>query len=802
MFALAVSVLNTGAPMRPSGGAAPFLSVAESTPGDVEETPPAVLDPEATVDLEWDTPVQGADALDALGDALPAVAAHNGLTAEQLSATLTSDATVGVDPTGALFAAENEALHDHGTAEGATEHAGHAGEAGAVTEEAADYVSLQSLAQEDQSNVETAEAVADLSDTFALHSNLGAQRTIFLDFDGHTVSGTAWNDLYGVADGFQRGYSQDSDYTTFNTAELNHIQQVWAYVAEDYSAFDVDVTTEDPGTAAIERSNSSDLVYGARALISSTTTFPSSCGTSCAGIAYIGNFDAASNHAYYQTAWIKASTYTTNAPAMALVVSHEIGHNGGLYHTAGQTDSYYSGHDNWGPIMGAPYTRAVTQWTDQDDTRMARDASQSGPDITVLNLNGLTSRTDEAAGTITSAPTVSDSGASGFVTSSSDVDVWKLGACSGSATVVATPAAQGPNVDLKLTILSSAGATLATNDPTSSSTGSWASGTLVATGMDATASVTNSGVLYAQVQGTGVTSRYSAYGSVGAYTLTWSCAGTTTSTVANTVLPAITGTAQVGQTLTASAGTWTPSSGVSFTYQWLADGVALSGASTSTLALTSTHLGKKISVRVTGSRTGYESASATSAQTAAVVPACVFSDVTSGHVFQTEICWLAASGVTTGYSDGTFRPSQSVLREQVAAFLYRFMNGGANPSTSDPVATFSDVASSHVFTRHIRWLTDEEITTGYSDNTFRPSQPVRREQVAAFLYRLAGSPTFSVTSCGLTDVPSSHVFAKEICWLKSTGITTGYSDNTFRPSQPVLREQIAAFLYRFDAKGY
>jgi len=81
-------------------------------------------------------------------------------------------------------------------------------------------------------------------------------------------------------------------------------------------------------------------------------------------------------------------------------------------------------------------------------------------------------------------------------------------------------------------------------------------------------------------------------------------------------VPKITGTAKVGQTLTAVAGSWTR--GASFTYQWLANGAPISGATTSKLKLTNAHAGKKISVTVTGSKPGYLEASETSSQTASV----------------------------------------------------------------------------------------------------------------------------------------------------------------------------------------
>lgn len=78
--------------------------------------------------------------------------------------------------------------------------------------------------------------------------------------------------------------------------------------------------------------------------------------------------------------------------------------------------------------------------------------------------------------------------------------------------------------------------------------------------------------------------------------------------------PSISGTAAVGNTLTAQAGAWT--AGTSFTYAWTVDGAA--AGSSSTFAVTAAHVGKRVAVKVTGARTGYVTASAASSSTGTV----------------------------------------------------------------------------------------------------------------------------------------------------------------------------------------
>lgn len=122
--------------------------------------------------------------------------------------------------------------------------------------------------------------------------------------------------------------------------------------------------------------------------------------------------------------------------------------------------------------------------------------------------------------------------------------------------------------------------------------------------------------------------------------------------------------------------------------------------------------------------------------------------------------------------------------------------------------TFADVPYTHVFLGPIEWLMSTGITTGYTDpagRTFRPAQPVLREQMAAFLYRYDLQEPCADLGIDepaiFADVPTSHTFFSAIYLLASLGITTGYEEPdetvTFRPSAPVLREQMAAFLYRY-----
>ena len=126
-------------------------------------------------------------------------------------------------------------------------------------------------------------------------------------------------------------------------------------------------------------------------------------------------------------------------------------------------------------------------------------------------------------------------------------------------------------------------------------------------------------------------------------------------------LPTITaagGSFVVGSTLTADAGTWTPS-GATFSYQWLSNGTIVQDGTEATFTPTPADDGNTITVKVTASEVGYDSSSATSAATdqigdGALMPGSVTIDpVSSGVVVgatltATSTAW-APGDVTLAY---------------------------------------------------------------------------------------------------------------------------------------------------------
>jgi S-layer homology domain len=191
---------------------------------------------------------------------------------------------------------------------------------------------------------------------------------------------------------------------------------------------------------------------------------------------------------------------------------------------------------------------------------------------------------------------------------------------------------------------------------------------------------------------------------------------------------------------------------------------------------------------------------AAAGQTYTIFEGIRFNDLPVGSLFYTEIGKLSARNVTLGCGGGNYCPNDPVLREQMAAFIIRAL-GDLNPPIP-PTQRFTDVPPTNPFYAFIDEMADRAITLGCGSGNYCPSDPVLREQMAAFIIRALGEinpPT--PPNQRFNDVPPSNQFYNFIDRMAVLNITLGCSANPplYCPSSVVSRLQMAAFLVRaFD----
>jgi Tol biopolymer transport system component len=171
-----------------------------------------------------------------------------------------------------------------------------------------------------------------------------------------------------------------------------------------------------------------------------------------------------------------------------------------------------------------------------------------------------------------------------------------------------------------------------------------------------------------------------------------------------------------------------------------------------------------------------------------------FSDVAFSNPFFGEIEWMTELGVASGFPNGTYRGQDGVKRQQMANFLY---NLAGQPDFDPPdTPTFTDYPPGSTFYLQVEWMASEQIASGFPDQTFRPQDIVKRQQMANFLYNLAGQPFFDPPgSPTFVDHPTTATFYGQVEWMAAEQIASGFPDQTFRGQDGVKRQQMANFLH-------
>lgn len=176
----------------------------------------------------------------------------------------------------------------------------------------------------------------------------------------------------------------------------------------------------------------------------------------------------------------------------------------------------------------------------------------------------------------------------------------------------------------------------------------------------------------------------------------------------------------------------------------------------------------------------------------------LFPDIYETDWYYNYVMAAAEAKLVNGYNDGTFRPSNSLTRAEAATLLYRL--SGSPEATA--TASFSDLPNEW-YREAIAWAETTGVVTGYPDGTFRPDETVTREQFVTMLWRLEGKPETLKELEGFEDTATVSEYARTaFAWAVENGIVNGTTSHEkegtyLAPKDNIKRCEVAKILCVF-----
>ena len=173
-----------------------------------------------------------------------------------------------------------------------------------------------------------------------------------------------------------------------------------------------------------------------------------------------------------------------------------------------------------------------------------------------------------------------------------------------------------------------------------------------------------------------------------------------------------------------------------------------------------------------------------------------FKDVKSGSWFYDSVLAAYRAGIVKGDTQDSFLPGGTATRGQVVTMVYRMAGEPDAPKT----AAFTDLTADY-YRDAVNWAAANNVVNGYTETTFAPNRPITRQQLAAILYRLSGSPAVSGSLSRYKDAASIQTYAQDaMLWAVQKGVINGYEDNTLLPGASATRAEVCAMLMRYQGQ--
>lgn len=176
-----------------------------------------------------------------------------------------------------------------------------------------------------------------------------------------------------------------------------------------------------------------------------------------------------------------------------------------------------------------------------------------------------------------------------------------------------------------------------------------------------------------------------------------------------------------------------------------------------------------------------------------------FTDVKESDWFYETVKYVNENGIINGMTEDTFAPATQLTRAMLVTILYRVE--GSPEVESD--SKFSDVKNSDWYGAPVIWAAENGIVNGVSETEFAPNNAITREQIAAIMYRYAGSKNIDTKLEGngvaaFSDASTVSTWAKDaMSWAVNAKLINGKTETTVNPQDKATRAEAATIIMRF-----
>ncbi|MBM6680153.1 flavodoxin [Pseudoflavonifractor capillosus] len=174
-----------------------------------------------------------------------------------------------------------------------------------------------------------------------------------------------------------------------------------------------------------------------------------------------------------------------------------------------------------------------------------------------------------------------------------------------------------------------------------------------------------------------------------------------------------------------------------------------------------------------------------------------FSDVDAGDWYAEAAAYCRDNGLMSGTGGSTFSPDTPMTRGMLVTVLYR-LAGSPSLENENLGYPFADVSGDSWYADGVYWARLNGVVSGYSDSAFGPNDPLTREQLAAILWRYAGSPAVAGSASFADESDIASWAASAVNWAQESGYISGVGGNRFDPDGTATRAQVAVILMRYD----